>query len=254
MKLERISKHVYVNVHSNTGGNVGVIVFSDSAAAVDSQYPVSGADFRRSIISITPKPVTHLLLTHYHPDHVFGNQAFEDCKIVAHRLTKKRMEENLRTIWAPGNLEKEIEEINKYRSEIASLFEGLRIVLPTITFGKFFRLNDVVMIHMGGHTLDSTVIHVKRDRVLFAGDLVFPPDKELQWAGDPSADPDAWIKALEKILTMDVEKIVPGHGPVCDKSVVEAQLAWFKTIREKIAEQVNRAKSWKLFKDALREN
>ncbi len=68
---------------------MGIVLMEDSVAAVDAQYSVSGADFRRSIPTVTDKPVTYLLLTHIYGDHVFGNQAFEDCEIVSHRRLRE---------------------------------------------------------------------------------------------------------------------------------------------------------------------
>jgi cyclase len=230
MKLSKISERVFANTAGETGGNVGIILLEDFVAAVDAQYPVSGADFRRSIPSVVSKPVTHLLLTHYHGDHVFGNQAFEDCEIVAHRLLKELMEANLRSAWA--NVEEMLEEVQKTRPEKAWLYQGLKIVLPTRVFEKRFALNGVEMIHMGGHTAGSSVILVPDDRILFAGDLVFA--KRFPWGGDPSADPDLWIQAFKTILDMDAETIVPGHGPPCDKSEVKIHLEWFEAIREEM--------------------
>jgi len=113
MMLNRVSERVYANTEGKAGANVGIIVLESGVAAVDSQYPASGTDFRRSISTLIQKPVTHLLLTHYHEDHVFGNQAFEDCEIVAHRLVKEKMEENMRADWAPSNLETMIEDVKK---------------------------------------------------------------------------------------------------------------------------------------------
>jgi len=232
MKLDRVSERVYANTEGLTGGNVGIVVLADSVAAVDAQYPVSGADFRRSIGSVTDKPVTHLLLTHCHGDHVFGNQAFEDCEIVAHRLLKERMEENLATDWAPENLDRMMEEVRRTRPEREWLYEGLRIVLPTKTFEDRFALDGVEMIHMGGHTADSSVVHVPDDRVLFAGDLVFA--ETFPWAGDPTVSPDDWIEAFRAILAMDVDTIVSGHGPLCDKSEIRIQLEWFEAVRDQM--------------------
>jgi len=232
MKLDRVSERVYANTTGETGGNVGIVVLEDNVAVVDAQYPVSGAYFRRSISSLTQKPVTHLLLTHYHGDHVFGNQAFGDCEIVAHRLLKEKMEENLGTVWAPDNLEKMMEDVRRNRPERAWLYEGLKIVLPTKTFDECFTLDGVEMIHMGGHTAGSSVVYVADDRVLFAGDLVFA--ETFPWAGDPSANPDDWIQAFREILTMDVETIVSGHGPLCDKSEIRVQLEWFEAVRDEM--------------------
>jgi cyclase len=232
LRLDKVSESVYANCDGETGGNVGIIVLDDAVAAVDAQYPVSGADFRRSISTVTGKPVTHLLLTHIHGDHVFGNQAFEDCEIVSHRRLKEKMEENLSTVWAPGNLEKMLEDIKKNRPKRAWLFEGLRIVLPTKTFDDRYSLQGIDVIHLGGHTDCSAVVHVPDDQVLFTGDLMFA--KTFPWAGDPTADPDTWIDAFKTMLTMDVETIVPGHGPLCDKEEVETQLAWFEAVRDEM--------------------
>lgn len=221
---------MYANCEGKTGGNVGIVIIEDGVAAVDAQYPVSGVDFRRSIPSVTEKPVTHLLLTHIHGDHIFGNQAFEDCEIVSHYRLKEKMEESLRTEWAPGNLEKYLEDIKKSRPERAWLYEGLKIVLPTKTFDDRFTLDAMEMIHLGGHTDGSSIVYVPDDKVLLAGDLMFA--KTFPWAGDPTADPDVWIEAYRTILAMDVDIIVPGHGPLCDKKEFKVQLEWFETVRD----------------------
>ncbi|MFQ6053769.1 MAG: MBL fold metallo-hydrolase [Candidatus Bathyarchaeia archaeon] len=222
MRLDKVSERVYANTEGETGGNVGIILLGDGVAAVDAQYPVSG-------------------LTHYHGDHVFGAKAFEDCEIVAHRLLKGKMEENLRTVWAPGNLGKLIEEVRRDRPERVHLYEGLRIVLPTRTFDHRFALDGVEMIHMGGHTAGSSVVYVGDDRVLFAGDLIFA--ERFPWAGDPSADPDAWIEAFKALLDMEIETIVPGHGPLCDLSEVETQLEWFEAVREEMRRLIDEGSS-----------
>jgi len=234
MKLENVSKRVYTNTEGKSGGNVGIIVLEDSVIAVDSQYPVSGAEFRRSISEVTSKPVTQLLLTHYHQDHVFGSQAFRDCKIVGHSLLKKRMEENLKTIWSKENLPNFLKE----RPDIAPLIGGLEVVLPNVTFEDRFKVEDIEMIHTGGHTECSSIVYVPGDRVLFAGDLLFA--KRFPWGGDPTANPDAWIEGFKKILEKNVKVIVPGHGPISDKEEVRKQLDWFTVVRSKMKEMISK--------------
>jgi len=234
MKIEKVSPRVYVNTEGKSGGNIGIIMLEGSVVAVDSQYPVSGAEFRRNISEVTSKPVTHLLLTHYHQDHVFGSQAFRDCKIVGHSLLKKRMEENLKTIWSQANLPNFVKE----RPDIAPLLEGLEIVLPNVTFKDNFKVEDIEMIHTGGHTECSSIVYVPGDRVLFAGDLLFA--KRFPWGGDPTADPDAWIEGFKKILKMDVRVIVPGHGPLSDMDEVRRQLGWFTAVRTKMKEMISK--------------
>jgi glyoxylase-like metal-dependent hydrolase (beta-lactamase superfamily II) len=147
LRLDKITDRVYANCDGETGGNVGIVVMDDGVAAVDAQYPISAYDFRESIPNVTRKPMTHLLLTHVHGDHVFGNQAFEDCMIIAHQRLKERMEESLKNEWAPGNLERMLEDIKMNRPEKAWLHEGLRIILPSEVFDERYTLDGVQMIN-----------------------------------------------------------------------------------------------------------
>ena len=149
LKLDHISDYVYANLSGETGGNVGIIELKDRVIAVDAQYPVSGRDFRSSISSVTAKPVTHLSLTHYHGDHIFGAQAFADCEIVAHQWLKAKMEENLQSVWAPEYREQFFADIKANRPENLWLYDGLRIVLPTQIFNERLELDGVEMTHMG---------------------------------------------------------------------------------------------------------
>jgi len=164
---------------------------------------------------------------------VLGSQFFEDCEIVAHARVREKMEEKLRSEWAPGNLEKMLEDLRKNRPEMEWLYEGLRIVLPTTTFDDRFALDGVEIFNTGGHSDCSSIVHVPEDGTLFAGDLVVP--KMFPWAGDPTASPDAWIGAFKKILELDAGTIVPGHGPPCDSEEIKIQLAYFEATRGTMA-------------------
>ena len=230
MKLDKVTDRIYCNTEGKTGGNVGCITMDKSVAAVDAQYPVTGLDFRNSIKKVTKKPVTHLLLTHYHGDHVLGNQAFEDCEIISQILLREKMVENLKTVWAPGNLEKMLEDVKTNRPERAYLFEGLRIVLPDLAFQKKITIDEVEMISLPGHTDCSSIVYDKRDKVIFAGDLMFA--ETFPWAGDPTANPDDWIKAFKILIDMDVDTFIPGHGPLCTKKEFRTQLSWFEAVKK----------------------
>ena len=229
MRLDKVSERVYANTEGQSGGNVGIVVFPRRVVAVDSMFPVPGEDFRRSIPGITKRHVSHLLLTHVHSDHVFGNQAFEDVDIVGHIRLREKMEESLKTAWTPKGIDKMIEDLKKSNPDRVPMLKGLRIVLPKTTFERSYRVSDVRIVNTGGHTDCSSYVYVPGDKVLFAGDNLFVG--RYPWAGDPTADPDRWIKALEAYLKLDVKVIVPGHGPLCDKAEVEKQLKWFRSMR-----------------------
>lgn len=226
MKLEKVSNSVYANCEGITGGNVGIIVLDDSVVAVDAQYPGSARDFRASIPFVSEKPVSHLVLTHIHGDHIYGSQVFEDCEIVAHKRLLEKMKQGLKDEWTPEKLKKMLLEMKVNQPDRYWLFEGLKIVLPTITFDDNMNLNGLEIKKLGGHSDCSSVVYVPDDKILFSGDLIFA--KRFPWAGDPTSHPEIWIKSFEYMLAMDVDTYVPGHGPLCGKDELEIQCKWFK--------------------------
>lgn len=230
MKLHKISERVYANWDGETGGNVGIIIGDVAVYAVDSQFPAPARDFRANIPSVTDKPVTHLILTHMHSDHVLGSQAFEDCEIISHRKVKEKMEKKLQEEWSPAKLETTLEDIKKSRPEMAPLFEGLRIVLPTKVFEHEYEDDNVKVINTGGHTDCSSIVYVKEDTTLFIGDLLVPG--MFPYAGDPSSDPIAWITAFKTIIDLQPKTVIPGHGKICDIEEVKNQLTYFEATKE----------------------
>ena len=96
-------------------------------------------------------------------------------------------------------------------------FEGITITLPTETFdGRLdLRVGDrvVELIEVGpAHTRGDVIIHVPEARAIFTGDILFIDGTPIMWEG-PIAN---WIDACEKIVALDPEIIVPGHGPLTD--------------------------------------
>ncbi len=173
MKLNKVTDRVYANWDGETGGNVGVIELSETSIAVDAQYPGSAKKFRAAIPKVTDKPLSHLLLTHVHGDHVFGNMVFKDLEIVSHRRLWEKMEASLKNEWTPENLQKMLDTYKRDAPERWWLFEGLEIVVPTTTFKDKCEIEDVEFIHFGGHSDCSSIVYLPDEKVLYAGDLLF---------------------------------------------------------------------------------
>ena len=119
---------------------------------------------------------------------------------------------------------------------------NLEITFPTEVFDESLTLMDegleIVVKRVGGHTVGSAYVYFPAERVLFAGDLIFA--QTFPWGGDPTADPDEWIAVLKEFQQMDIEKIVPGHGPVCDLKEVQTYLDFFEPaakIRQELIEE-----------------
>jgi glyoxylase-like metal-dependent hydrolase (beta-lactamase superfamily II) len=225
MILEKVTERTYANTTGEARGNFGAIRFPKYAVAIDAgMYPAVAKRFRSYIERETKVPVKKLILTHYHGDHVFGSQIFRDCQIISSCVLATQMIEAAQNQW---KIEK-LKESAKMRPESYGKLnlDKLKITFPTEIFEETMLLTDdefkIVIKRVGGHTAGSTYAYFPMEQVLFVGDLIF--SKMFPWGGDPTVDPDEWIAALKEFLQMDVQKIVPGHGPLCDLTEVQTYL------------------------------
>jgi cyclase len=108
-------------------------------------------------------------------------------------------------------------------------FKGIELALPDETFAGELELNvggrALTLIEVGpAHTRGDTLVHVVEDGVLFSGDILFSQAHPIAWAGPVSN----WIAACDRILALDVDVIVPGHGPLADLDAVRELRAYFE--------------------------
>ena len=197
MEATKIGKRVYADTSGEGRGNIGAIELPNYTIVIDSTISTETAKaFRKSLEAQTKSPVRKLILTHYHSDHTNGLQVFKDCEIIASQPLKK-----LR-----------------------------KAVHPTKTFEKTFTLKDedvpVKITLAGGHTEDSIYIYLPTEKTLFSGDLIFA--KSFFYAGDPTFNPEKWVDVLKHFTTMEVETIIPGHGPICSMEEVEIYIEFFE--------------------------
>jgi glyoxylase-like metal-dependent hydrolase (beta-lactamase superfamily II) len=217
--------------------NAGVIALDNFLIVVDTTLlPYHAKKFRETIENKYNLKTKFAFLTHQHGDHVFGASTFSDIDIVGSIELKWNMEKNLLTKWSDSELDvwkKEKDEYFEYKNDV-------KIVLPTITFDKEYKITDsnleVFFYQSGGHTSCSGYVYFPKDRILFSGDLFF--SGIFPYAGDESCNPDLWIEALERIVQFDFEFIIPGHGPVTTKLEVIKQLEFLRNLKKIIFEAV----------------
>jgi len=196
------------------GANAGIIIGQDFLVAVDAL--ISSRESRRfikDIRKISPKPIKFLVDTHYHLDHALGNSEFAKLGtvIISHENDQ-------------ANLQKAGEGMLQHAKQSGLSDQDLRgtkLAYPTLTFSERVTLylgNDKVeLLFLGpSHTTGSVLVFIPQEKVLFAGDLLFTDCHPF--LGE--ADIAGWIKVLDYIMTMDVDKIIPGHGPVSSKKDV----------------------------------
>ena len=231
MIIEKVTERTYANTTGEGRGNIGAISLPNFAVAIDAGlYPSVAMEFRHQVERTIGTTITRLILTHYHGDHTFGSQMFNDCQIISSRALATRMREAATGQWTRPKLE----EYAKRRPDSYGKLdlESFEITFPTDVFDDSINLTDegfdIVVKRVGGHTTDSAYVYFPAERVLFSGDLIFA--KTFPWGGEPTADPDEWIETLKEFQRMDIEKIVPGHGPVCDLKEVQTYLDFFDNV------------------------
>lgn len=204
------------NFDKANGGNIvntGFIVTDAGVVVIDSgpsrRY---GEAMRAAIASVTDRPVIKLLLTHHHPDHVLGNQAFTDVPIAALAGTTELLREQ-------GNAMAE----NMYRL-VGDWMRGTEVALPTETLapgmldigGRSLRL-----LALRGHTGADLAILDERSGVLFAGDILFY-QRALTTPNSPGLD--VWLEDLDTLEALPWKRLVAGHGPVADDAAPFLQM------------------------------
>ncbi len=240
MSIEKVRENVYAITDGSTRGNVTAFVLPSQIVFVDSGMNIPlMKKFREHIEKETGKKVSTLFITHEHGDHVFGNQIFEDCEIIASKITHEAMIHSKEHNWTPENLEEW-----KKSSEDPAALEGLKIVLANKTFEDEYVLVDgdvkVVIRRTGGHTEGSSYVYCQNYKVLFAGDNLF--NHNFPWGGNPSSNPIKWIEAIEEYLSLDVEHYIPGHGSTSGREPLEEFLTYLNKVitfmKEMMAEEI----------------
>ena len=228
--------------------NAGLIVAGGQSLLVDTLFDLKLtaemlAEMRR--VSAAAQAIDTVVNTHANGDHCWGNQLVADAEIVASRRAAEEMRElppqemaklmkaasgAARLGGAGRALGKVFGALGlaKVSNLIAAgpfvdrifggfTFSGIELVPPGRTFDDQLTLDvggkTVELIEVGpAHTRGDVMVHLPEERVLFAGDVLFIGGHPILWEG-PVGN---WIRALEQILDMDPEVIVPGHGPITD--------------------------------------
>jgi glyoxylase-like metal-dependent hydrolase (beta-lactamase superfamily II) len=186
--------------------NAGFVVTPAGVVVIDALgSPALARELLAAIARITPQPVTHVIVTHYHADHIYGLQEFrkQGAKILAQRSALDYIHSDTaasRLAASRVDLAPWIDD----KTELVVPDQWLDGPSELVLGGTRLLIRPVGP----AHTPEDQVVYLPAERVLFAGDLVFRG--RVPYVGQ--ADSRHWIDALGELIKMDPQIVVPGHG------------------------------------------
>lgn len=243
MKVNQVSEHVYyvegkAGIATDNQGfisNSGFVITQQGVVIFDALgTPSLAAKLVEEIRKITDQPIKRVVASHYHADHVYGLQVFEElgAEIIAPEGAQKYIQSDA----AKNRLEERQFSLEPWVNE------NTHLVLPDITVsrstsfelgGLTFTINYLGKAHSDG---DLTML-VEPDRVLFSGDIIFR--KRIPFVGN--ADTKHWLETLTRLETGGLTALIPGHGPASHqpKSTISNTRRYLAYLREKMGAAVD---------------
>lgn len=230
------ARHVSGNVHAlfGRGGNIGVSAGEDGVFLIDDQFAPLTERILAALAGISDEPVKFVINTHWHGDHVGGNENLgrAGAVIVAHDNVRERM-----------STEQFMEAFD--RTVPASPPEAL----PVVTFNDTvtFHLNGdtITVTHVpAGHTDGDSIVHFAQADVLHMGDILFTSGYPFIDLGS-GGSVQGMIAAVERALEMagGDTKIIPGHGELTDRAGLEAYHHMLTTIAGRVQRHMDEGAS-----------
>jgi glyoxylase-like metal-dependent hydrolase (beta-lactamase superfamily II) len=232
IQTEKLADTVYMM--TGAGGNLGLSVGEDAVFVIDDQFAPLTPRIQAAIAKLSSKPVRFVLNTHWHFDHVGGNENLgkAGALIVAHENVKKRMS-------VEGFIE----------------FFGMKtqpepkVALPVVTFTRdlAFHLNgdEIRVFHVArAHTDGDSIVHFAKSDVIHMGDSFF--NKLYPFIDTSSGGTvQGVLVAADRVLKMagDKTQIIPGHGPLASKGDLKTYRDMLAAVSGNIRGQIRARKT-----------
>ncbi len=233
MEMKQVSDNCFAVLNEKNrvcDANSGLINRA-GGVVIDTQADLAHARQMIDMFSkVWPAMPQRVVNTHEDADHVWGNQLFEGAEIIAHRSVPERMkhvadpEESQKLLHGVGHLPTRQAIQTVHPGLVAAglqlledyNFDGIELVLPTTLFDTRYELDldgtEAHLIYVGPcHQVGDTIIHVPKERVVFAGDVLFRQCTPMGWTGSY----EKWFHCIDVLVQLNPEVIVPGHGPLC---------------------------------------
>jgi len=263
--LEKVADGIYAAIHNNEGGyaicNAGIIDLGDKTIVIDPFIsPTAARDLKQHAEILTGKPVSLVLNLHTHNDHTRGNQVFvPDADIIGTAnarefyLNNFQTEVNYEKETSPGKLLKiqeqfaiasdeekaELKMWQLYHQALIESFPELKMTPPNITITDTLTIygskRKIVIIPTGvGHTTGDMVAWLPEEKIIFMSDQLFV--KSHPYMGD--GDPESWKNNLKRMIALNPEIAIPGHGPVGDVNSIYLMIDYIETLTDMVNKEI----------------
>lgn len=223
-----VTEHVAGGVYCilGQGGNTGVLSTEHGNVVVDCKYESVSDDLLKAIYAIAAKPVTCVIITHYHADHTGGTRVIaKNADIIMHPNCRNTL--------------------NKLYQQVGSGGEFLDSVKLWTTGMSLKEGNESVRLRYFGpaHTTGDLVAVFDSAKVVHTGDLFFngrPPYMDIK----DQPDTENWIHAIE-MLCRDYPdyRFIPGHGAVADAHLLLDLAEYLRILRNEVASAIRDGKT-----------
>ncbi len=237
-EVHKITNDVYAITdlfHSRgkkAGVNAGIILTEKSIIFIDAGMNIASGEFlwRAAAKRAKRKEKLYLILTHHHSDHVFGMRVFKDrgAKVIAHIGVEEELKDD------NGFYKKFIIEMDGLSPEEGDRIYGdVLLTAPDQLIENDTVLNidgdEIQLLFTPGHVDDEIVVYHPKSRTLFGGDAIYegmPPNTRFgaqkEW--------QLWISHLERLKKLEIDLIVPGHGKLNPKELLDRNISYLKSL------------------------
>jgi phosphoglycerate dehydrogenase-like enzyme/glyoxylase-like metal-dependent hydrolase (beta-lactamase superfamily II) len=218
------------------GSNNIWVVFEDYVVVVDANFPKEAGEVIQAIKKTTDKPIRYVLDTHHHGDHAYGNAVFGEAgaSVVAQANCARLLRVN-----GPQEF-KEAGRPPTGRKDVA----GSRLKVPNVVFDDKLVLDDgkqrVEFLFFGhAHTAGDAFAYLPKHKIVCTGDACV--NGAFNFMGH--SDSASWIRVLECVQQLHVKMVLPGHGAIAGKDLLETQKRYFVELRRQVKKGIDDGKN-----------
>jgi len=233
VKAQALRGGVYMLTGS--GGNMGLSVGSDATFLVDDQFAPLTPKIQAAIAAITASPVRFVVNTHWHGDHVGGNENLgrAGALLVAHDNVRKRMS---------------VEQFSKLFNRTTPASPAGALPVVTFTDSLTFHINgdDMVALHVPpAHTDGDVVVHFTKADVIHMGDTFMTAGSYPLVDIESGGNVNGFVSAADAALAVcgPQTMVIPGHGPLTDCNGLREWRNMIASVRDKVAAEVKRGRT-----------